>query len=69
MSDIPEDDDLPMLSMDDAYAIGEKVMEMADRVKAVNPAVPGVRANWCFTVDGTRFQMIVAVASSQEPSA
>lgn len=69
MSNTPEDEDLPMLSMDDAYAIGEKVMEMADRVKAVNPAVPGVRATWFLTVDGTRFEMVMTVASSQETPA
>lgn len=51
-----------LLSLEDGFAIGTKIAEMADRVKAANKIVPGARAKWCFKVDGQRFEVIVAVA-------
>lgn len=51
-----------MLSWDDAFAIGSKVAEMADRVKVGHQIVPGAQAKWCFDMDGTRYNVVVTVA-------
>lgn len=37
-----------LLGMDDAAAIGFKIVEMADRVKVGNKIIPGAKANWRF---------------------
>jgi hypothetical protein len=37
------------------YAIGLKVLEMAERAKVMHTVVPGAQANWRFEIDGTRF--------------
>lgn len=55
-------DDEALLSFDDAYAIGAKVAEMADRVKVGHKILPGTQAKWGFTMDGTRFEVVVTVA-------
>jgi len=48
-----------VVSTADAIAIGLKVVEMADRVKAVHTMVPGARAVWTFEIDGERFRIVV----------
>lgn len=66
MTDIPDDEDEPMLSFDDAYNIASKIIEMADRVKAANAAVPGVEAKWFFESEDTRFKVVLRVAKPDE---
>lgn len=44
-----------------AYAIGEKVLEMADRLSPVDRVVPGSRANWALEVDGVRYSLVMSV--------
>jgi hypothetical protein len=51
-----------LLSFEDAYAIGAKVAEMADRVKMGHKVLPGAQAKWGFTMDGVRFEVVVTVA-------
>lgn len=54
------DDDL--LSSSDAMQIGEKIVEMADRVKATSPAVPRCSAKWTVTIDGEAYEVEVRQA-------
>jgi hypothetical protein len=54
-------DDDAMLSFSDAYAIGEKIVEMADRVRVGSKIVPGAQAKWGFEMDGDRFEVIVSL--------
>lgn len=56
---LPDD---PLLSFADAYAIGEKIVEMADRVRSIDPAVPGAVAKWGFELDGDRFEVALTKA-------
>lgn len=58
MSD-PFDSDL---SVDDAFNIASKIIEMADRVRKLDAAVPGARAKWFFEVDDDRFEVNLAFA-------
>ncbi|ORE93224.1 hypothetical protein [Aurantimonas sp. 22II-16-19i] len=58
MSD-PFDSDL---SVDDAFNIAGKIVEMAERVRKLDVAVPGARAKWFFEVDDDRFEVNVAFA-------
>lgn len=55
-------DDEALLSFDDAYAIGVKVAEMADRVKIGDKVLPGAQAKWGFEMDGQRFEVVVTVS-------
>ena len=48
-----------LLSIDDAAAIGFKIVEMADRLNGVDTIVPGLRAKWGFEVDGVHYDVIV----------
>lgn len=48
-----------LLSPNDASAIGHKVVEMADRLKATAPALPGVQAEWTFKMDGDEYSVII----------
>ena len=49
------------ISLDDAIAIGNKIAEMADRVKVGHSAIPGAQTTWGFEMDGTHFTVVVAV--------
>lgn len=51
------------LGADDAMVVGIKVVEMADRVKAMHAMLPGAQASWAFEMDGTRFGVVVTVVS------
>ncbi|MFG1270803.1 hypothetical protein V5F40_22895 [Xanthobacter sp. DSM 14520] len=51
------------LGADDAMTIGIRVVEMADRVKAMHTMLPGAQASWAFEMDGTRFGVVVTVVS------
>lgn len=44
-----------------ALEVGRKVIEMADRAKAVHAAVPGAQAAWAFEIDDTRYRVVVTV--------
>ena len=51
-----------ILSFDDAYHIGAKIAEMADRVKIGNMHTPGAQCKWVFEMDGTSYEVVVSVA-------
>lgn len=40
----------------DLIAIGEKVVEMADRVEKMDRVSPGCGAAWTFEMDGIRYR-------------
>lgn len=44
-----------------AYRIGDKVIEMSERVLVAHKCAPGASAAWGFTLDGTRFEVTVKV--------
>lgn len=44
-----------------AYVIGEKVIEMADRLKPADKIVPGTVATYAFELDGTEFEIKMTV--------
>lgn len=46
--------------------IGEKIVEMADRVKVMHAAIPGAQAKWVIEVDDISFNVVVSV-STPEP--
>jgi len=48
-----------------AAEIGRKVIEMADRLKAVLAAVPGCQATWSFEIDDDRFRVVVTHEARQ----
>lgn len=48
---------------EDVLAIGDKILEMADRVKVMHAACPGTVASWAFEMDGQRFAVRVSVAN------
>lgn len=56
------DDDLDGVDREGAIAVGYKVIEMADRLKAVVGAVPGAQAKWFFEIDDCRFKVVLTVA-------
>ena len=45
----------------DLHEIGEKIVEMADRLKVVALACPGAKATWGLDIDGTLFQITVTM--------
>ncbi|HEX7821036.1 MAG TPA: hypothetical protein VF463_10505 [Sphingobium sp.] len=48
---------------DDAAAfLGEKVIEMADRLAVVNKVTPGSQATYSFECDGVVFKIVMTVA-------
>ena len=54
---------MPSLAeFDAACAIGEKLIEMADRLKPVDGVVPGSQAKWAFEMDDVRYGVVMAVA-------
>jgi len=44
-----------------AIDVGEKVMEMADRLRLADRIVPGAHARWVFEMDDTRYEVTVRV--------
>ena len=50
-----------------ASSVGSKVIEMADRVKAMHALVPGSQAVWNFSLDEVHFKVVVSVSDDQEP--
>ncbi|AJP73161.1 hypothetical protein [Sphingomonas hengshuiensis] len=59
-------DDSEMMFEDDAaYAVGEKVMEMAERLAPIAKITPGARAAWAFEMDGQRFEVELRLASGK----
>ena len=61
-------DGLGVLSTSDAAAIGFRLVEMADRVKNVDAAVPGTQARCSFQIDGLKFNVVVTLARPPSPS-
>jgi hypothetical protein len=55
-----EDIDDKLVSPMDAQTIGFKVVEMADRLHAISPAVPGVQAEWNFVIDDIKYKVVVS---------
>lgn len=51
-----------LVDPDDAVEIGMKVVEMADRCRAMDMVAPGATATWYFEVDDVRYSVSVAVA-------
>lgn len=49
---------------EDAIEIGMKVVEMADRCKTMNMAMPGATAKWHFEIDEVRYSVAVSVEKS-----
>lgn len=45
-----------------AFRLGEKVMEMADRLLVAHRCAPGSQASWAFECDGVRFEITMKVA-------
>lgn len=50
-----------MASYDGLIAIGEKIVEMADRVKVGHAALPGTQATWVVEIDDTVYKVVVTV--------
>lgn len=47
-------------------AIGEKVIEMAERVKVIHSVTPGAVASWGFEMDGVRYQLTMTVGQPKQ---
>lgn len=47
---------------DDLIAVGEKIVECAQRVRKMDPLSPGVSAKWTFDIGYMRFECLVKVA-------
>lgn len=56
-----DDEDNEWLALD-ASDIGRKIVEMADRVREIDPIVPGAAATWNFEIDDKKFHVAVTVA-------
>lgn len=54
-------DDQELDDFDAAYALGQKVLEMADRLKVIEHITPGAAASYGFSIDDTRFQLTMKV--------
>jgi phosphoribosyl-ATP pyrophosphohydrolase len=50
-----------MSEFHDMEYIGEKIVEMADRVKVMHAAIPGAQAKWIIEMDDVRYQVLVTV--------
>ncbi|WP_448660313.1 hypothetical protein ACPVPU_07325 [Sphingomonas sp. CJ99] len=59
-------DDELMDDFEAAHRVGEKVLEMADRLSTAQKIVPGSRAAWAFDVDGVRFELEMKIGGSAE---
>lgn len=58
MSDIDPD---KLTGWGDAYAVGEKVVEMCERVGNLHKIAPGVEAKWAIGVEDVEYEVIVRV--------
>jgi hypothetical protein len=58
-----DEDSNALVSVSDAMQLGFKLVEMADRAAAIDPAVPGAIANWQFELDGKLFRVTVSRAA------
>lgn len=57
-----------MAEYHDIEEIGEKIVEMIDRVKVAHAAIPGAQATWVLEEeDGTRFKVVVTVDQPMPP--
>lgn len=45
----------------DEHDIGEKIVEMCDRVKVMHAAIPGAQAKWVIEVDDIRYKVVITV--------
>lgn len=45
-----------------AYRVGDKVIEMAERVLVAHKCAPGSSAAWGFVLDGNRFEVTLKFA-------
>lgn len=62
MPDVPSDFDDDAINRHLAtQVIGEKVLEMIDRLKVTHACAPGAQASWGLTVDGVRFALVMRV--------
>lgn len=50
-----------MSDFHDMEFIGEKIVEMADRVKVMHAAIPGAQAKWVIEMDDVRYRVVVTV--------
>lgn len=50
-----------MSDFHDMEYIGEKIVEMADRVKVMHAAIPGAQAKWVIEMDDVRYRVVVTV--------
>ena len=56
----------------DVEEIGEKIVEMTERVKVAHSVLPGSQATWVLEVDEIRFKIVVTVdqrTPSPQPNA
>ncbi|MEW4459475.1 hypothetical protein AB1K42_15390 [Roseibium algicola] len=69
--DLPIEDTSPPedVSIDDLVAVGEKVIEMAERIKPVHKVMPGAQAAWSFEDENTRFNVTVTVSDPDPATA
>jgi hypothetical protein len=51
--------------LDPKAAIGAKVIEMADRLRPMTLVVPGAKAHWSFEMDGTKYDLIMAIPAKE----
>lgn len=58
MTDRDKDDE-GILGFDAAYQIGERIVEMADRVRKLDPMVPGAQARCEIEIDDVPFEIIL----------
>lgn len=65
MADVPPpfDENDPMDDFAAAANIGEKVLEMVDRLKVAHACAPGSVARWGFTVEDTRYELSMIVSA------
>ncbi len=57
------DDEQELDEFQAALELGEKLMEMADRLEPIERIQPGAQATWAFHIDGVRFSLVLSVAS------
>lgn len=51
---------------DAEFRLGEKLIEMADRLKSAHAIVPGAVATYGFELDGTAFKISMTVGSKED---
>lgn len=58
MADHTQSDDDGVDDFAAAYAVGEKVIEMADRLRTAEKFVPGARATWASRWTGSAMRLL-----------